>query len=1212
MTQNMVTQQMVTTDANTAVARVAHATCEVIAIYPITPSTTMGEVADAMSAAGKKNIWGIVPNVTEMQSEAGAAAAVHGSLTAGALTTTFTASQGLLLMIPTMFKAAGELLPTVFHVSARAIAAQALSIFGDHSDVMAVRSTGFALIASNSVQEAGDLALIAHAATLGTRVPFLHFFDGFRTSSEYQKVWEFSSDVIRAMIPEEHVAAHRARSMSPDHPTLRGTSQNPDVYFQGRETVNRFYLATPGIVQEQMDRFAALCGRQYKLFDYVGHPEAERVVVMMGSGAEAMHETVEHLVANGEPVGLLKVRLFRPWSTTHFVEALPETVRSIAVLDRTKEPGSLGEPLYLDVRAAIGEAMETGELTLGRGWPVIVGGRYGLGSAEFNAGMAASVLDNLKAETPKNHFTIGIRDDVAGTSLEWDEGFRSDPAGTHTALFHGLGSDGTVGANRNTIKIIGEATDYYAQGYFVYDSKKAGAHTISHVRFGKSPIRSTYLIQEADFVACHNFSFLEKYDMLSDLKQGGTFLLASPFGVDEVWDTMPAEVQQQLIDKKAKFYVIDAIRLAKDLGLGARINIVMQAAYFAISGVLPRDEALSLIEKSVVDTYGKKGPKVVEMNVQAAHAAVEAIGQVVVPAAATSQAKMPPPVPAHAPEFVRNVLGEIIAGRGHELPVSAMPADGVFPVGTTQYEKRNIAIDIPVWDPDPCIQCGQCVLVCPHASIRMKAFDPALLAAAPPTFKHTDARGKEMKGLAYSLQVAPEDCTGCGLCVDACPSHAKDEQGNKTERRAINMAFQPPLREQEAANYAFFLGLPETDPALYKRGTIKGSQFIQPLFEYSGACAGCGETPYVKLVSQLFGDRAIITNATGCSSIYGGNLPTTPYTSRADGRGPAWNNSLFEDTAEATLGVRLAVDRQAEYARDLVQRLLASCACDACASHRSLFEEILSADQTTQEGIEAQRARVRTLRERVLPHCDDAEAKQLDAVADHLTSRSVWGFGGDGWAYDIGYGGLDHVLASPHDVNLLVMDTEVYSNTGGQASKATPIGAVAKFAAGGKPVGKKDLGLIAMTYGHIYVARIAMGYNMNQTVKAFLEAESYPGPSLVIAYSHCIAHGIDMAKGLQEQRKAVESGSWILCRYDPRRAAEGQNPLQLDSKPPKSDIGDYMYGENRFRVLTRAKPREAERLLSKARKASAAGWNLYRQLAEISVDVGAAEPPKDD
>jgi pyruvate-ferredoxin/flavodoxin oxidoreductase len=1195
---------MVTTDANTAVARIAHATNEVIAIYPITPSSSMGEEADALTAAGVKNIWGIVPNVTEMQSEAGAAAAVHGSLQAGSLTTTFTASQGLLLMIPTMFKVGGELLPTVFHVSARAIAAQGLSIFGDHSDVMSVRSTGFALLCSNNVQEAGDMALVSQAATLASRVPFVHFFDGFRTSSEYQKVEEIPLEQVREMICDEWVAAFRSRAMTPDRPTLRGTAQNPDVYFQGRETVNRYCDATPAVVREQMDRFAALTGRQYRLFEYVGHPEAERVVVMMGSGAEAMHEVVEHLVAADQRVGLVKVRLFQPFSVPDFAAALPKTTRAIAALDRTKEPGALGEPLYLAVRSAVGEALEDGTLTLANGWPTVVGGRYGLGSAEFNAGMAQSVLDNLAAERPKNHFTVGIRDDVSGTSLPWDETLRTEPKGTHTALFHGLGADGTVGANRNTIKIIGEATDYYAQGYFVYDSKKAGAHTISHVRFGKQPIRSTYLIQEADFVACHNFSFLEKYDMLSGLKPGGTFLLASPFHKDEVWDTLPREVQQQLIDRKARFYVIDAIRLAKELGLGAHINVVMQTAYFAISGVLPRDEALSLIEDSVRKTYSKKGARVVQMNIEAAQKSVAAIEEVTVPKAATSAVRMPPPVPAHAPDYVRNVLGEIVAGRGERLPVSAMPVDGVFPVGTTQYEKRNIAVDIPVWDIDSCIQCNQCVFVCPHASIRAKVYAPALLAGAPAGFKHADARGgKELKGLAYTLQVAPEDCTGCGMCVDACPSFAKDEAGNKTDRRAINMAYQPPLREQERTNYDFFLSLPETDPALYKRNTLKGSQFIQPLFEYSGACAGCGETPYVKLVSQLFGDRAIITNATGCSSIYGGNLPTTPYTTRADGRGPAWNNSLFEDTAEATLGVRLAVDRQTAFARDLVGRL-AACDCEPCRGNRALFDALLAADQSTQEGIEAQRARVAELK-KLLALCPDEAAKLLAPVADNLVVRSIWGFGGDGWAYDIGYGGLDHVLASGHNVNLLVLDTEVYSNTGGQASKATPVGAVAKFAAGGKAAGKKDLGLISMTYGHIYVARVAMGYNLNQTLKAFVEAESYPGPSIVITYSHCIAHGIDMSKGLHEQRKAVESGAWVLYRFDPRRTAQGLNPLQLDSKPPTSDIADYMYGENRFKVLTRAKPREAEALLGQARAGAKARWNLYKQLAEMGADAPA-------
>ena len=1190
--------KMVTTDANTAVGRIAHATNEVIAIYPITPSSTMGEVADAMTAAGSKNIWGQVPNVTEMQSEAGAAAAVHGSLTAGSLTTTFTASQGLLLMIPTMFKVAGELLPSVFHVSARAIAAQALSIFGDHSDVMTCRSTGFAMLASNSVQEAGDFALISQAATMASRVPFVHFFDGFRTSNEYQKVAEIPFEQIREMIKDEWVADHRSRAMNPDRPTLRGTSQNPDVYFLGRETVNPFYTKLPAIVQEQMDRFAKIVGRSYHLFDYSGAPDAEDIVVLMGSGAEAMEEVVGHLSASeGRKVGIVKVHMFRPFSPEHLAAVLPASTKRIAVLDRTKEPGANGEPLYLDVRAGVDEMIEAGTLKLDGGQPIIVGGRYGLGSAEFNAGMAKSVLDNLTSDSPKNHFTVGINDDVAHTSLPWDEGFRSDPPGTHRALFHGLGSDGTVGANRNTVKIIGEATDYHAQAYFVYDSKKAGGHTVSHIRFGKQPIQSTYLIQEADFVACHKFSFCEQYDMLSQLTEGGTFLLEAPYAHDEVWGKLPKEMQQQIIDKKAKFYVINAVELAKELGLGARINIIMQTAYFAISGILPRDEALQLIEKAVEKTYGAKGPKIVEMNVRAARAAVDAIHEITIPATATSDATMRPPVPAHAPEFVKNVLGEIIVGRGDKLPVSAIPADGIFPTGTTQYEKRNVAVDIPVWNAETCIQCGQCSLVCPHAAIRLKAYDGALLERAPESFKRIDARGKQFKGLKFSIQVAPEDCTGCGLCVQACPAHVKDAEGNKTDEKAIAMQFQPPLREQEMANYDFFLGLPETDEALFKRDTIKGSQLLRPLFEYSGACAGCGETPYVKLISQLFGDRAVITNATGCSSIYGGNLPTTPYTTREDGRGPAWNNSLFEDTAEATLGVRLSIDAQTRLARQLVEEMK-GCDCESCKANQDLLGAILDADQKTQEGIEAQRARVEKLKG-ILTTCGWERASELLACADALTVRSVWGFGGDGWAYDIGYGGLDHVLASGHNINLLVMDTEVYSNTGGQASKATPVGAIAKFAAGGKPVNKKDLGLIAMTYGHIYVARVAMGSNMTQVVKAMTEAEAYDGPSIVICYAHCIAHGINMAKGLDEQKKAVESGAWVLYRYNPELAAAGKNPLKLDSKPPTMDIADYMYGENRFAALKRAKPADAERLLCLARNAAATRWHLHNQLANL-------------
>lgn len=1187
-------REKVMIDGNTAAATVAHALNEIIAIYPITPSSPMGELADELSAKGKTNLWGTVPNVTEMQSEAGASGAIHGALTAGALTTTFTASQGLLLMLPNMYKIAGELISTVFHVSARSIACQALSIFGDHSDVMAVRATGFGLLASGNIQEVMDNALITTAASLEARVPFVHFFEGFRVSHEIQKVEMITQDDMRAVIEDEYVLAHRARGMSPDNPVLRGTSQNPDVFFAARETVNKYYLAAPDIVQKYMDKFAQAVGRQYHLFDYFGAPDAERVVVMMGSGADAMQETIEYLAAQGEKVGLVKVRLYRPWSNQHFIQALPETVKTIAVLDRTKEPGAQGEPLYLDVRNGIGEAIAEGLLER-KDYPLIVGGRYGLGSGEFNAGMCKGVLDNLKAKKPKNHFTIGITDDVTFTSLEYDPAFSAEPEGAHRAMFWGLGSDGTVGANKNSIKIIGDATDNYAQGYFVYDSKRAGARTISHLRFGKSPIRSTYLINRADFVACHNFSFLEKYDMLGPIKEGGIFLLNSPYGADEVWDHLPRVVQEQIIAKKLAFYVIDAYETAKELGLGARINTLMQAAFFKISGILPVDEAVALMKKFAQKTYGKRGDKVVQMNYDAIDAGIAGAQEVAVPDKAISTIEMPPPVPVDAPEFVQEVLGEIIAGRGDKLPVSKLPADGTYPTATTQYEKRNIATEIPIWEPDVCIQCATCSLICPHAAIRIKAYDPQELESAPATFKSVDARGKAFKGMKWTVQVAPEDCTGCGACVYNCPARKKDEQGNKTDVRAINMADQIPLREQENENFDFFLNLPETDPALFKRGTVKGSQLLRPLLEFSGACAGCGETPYVKLMTQLFGDRAIIANATGCSSIWGGNLPTTPYCQREDGRGPTWNNSLFEDAAELGMGMRLTVDKMTEYARELLNKAY-ECECADCQKNHALFDDIKNADQSTQEGIELQRGRVAALKN-VLAACGGHE--QLLSVADYLVKKSVWVFGGDGWAYDIGYGGLDHVMASGRNVNILVMDTEVYSNTGGQMSKATPLGAVAKFAAAGKPIGKKDLGMMMMTYGTVYVARIAMGASLNQTVKAFVEAESYDGPSIIIANAHCIMHGIDMTKGLEYQKMAVESGAWPLFRYDPRRKAEGRNPLILDSKEPTIPLEEYMYSENRFQMLKKSNPERAEMLLQAAKKDVAARFKMYQQWAEM-------------
>jgi pyruvate-ferredoxin/flavodoxin oxidoreductase len=1189
------TRKMVTIDGNTAAAHVAHATNEVIAIYPITPSSVMGEISDAKSAVGEKNIWGTIPKVVEMQSEGGAAGAVHGALQAGALTTTFTASQGLLLMIPNMFKIAGELTPTVFHVSARAIAAQALSIFGDHSDVMTCRSTGWAFLASNNVQEVMDFALIAQSSTLRSRVPFLHFFDGFRTSHEVQKVAELSADEMRHMVEDKLVQDHRARAMSPDRPVLRGTAQNPDVYFQGRETVNKFYEAIPAIVQAEMDKFAKLTGRQYRLFDYVGAPDAERVIVIMGSATDTVHELVDHLVAQGEKVGLLKVRLFLPFDTAAIAKALPKTVKKIAVLDRTKEPGSLGEPLYQNVRTAIGEAMSDGLVSFS-GYPTIVGGRYGLGSYEFTPGMVKAVFDNLSQDKPKNHFTVGIKDDVAGTSLSFDENYKV-PANVYSALFYGLGSDGTVGANKNSIKIIGETTDNEVQAYFVYDSKKAGTVTTSHLRFGSQVIRSPYLVNSADFLACHNFSFLEKYDMLAKLKPGGTFLLNSPFGKDEVWNTLPKEVQQTIIDKKLKFYVIDGVRLGDEIGLGARINVIMQSAFFKISNIIPLEQAVGEIRDAIVKSYGKAGEKVVAMNNKAVDAGIESVELVQVPAASDSSIRMKMGIAGAAPDFVRNTLGTILDGKGDTLPVSAMPCDGTFPTGTAKYEKRNIAVNIPVWDKELCIQCGICSFVCPHTTIRMKVYEPELLKGAPAAFLSTDARGKEFAGKKFTLQVAPEDCTGCGACVFNCPAKSKENPKHK----AINMQFQPPLREQEVKNWEFFQTIPYTDPSLVNRATLKGSQFLEPLFEFSGACAGCGETPFLKLASQLFGDRMLIANATGCTSIYCGNLPTTPWTTRADGRGPTWSNSLFEDNAEFGYGMRLAVDKFNAYALELLDRIPAE-HFGKIEGLKELVAEIKRADQSTQEGIETQRQRVAQLKEG-LQGCPDAEAKQLMSVADYLVQKSVWIVGGDGWAYDIGYGGLDHVLASGENVNMLVLDTEVYSNTGGQASKATPLGAVAQFAAGGKRMPKKDLGMISMTYGNIYVAKVAMS-NPGQVVKAMLEADSYDGPSLIIAYSHCIAHGIDMASAVDGCKEAVNSGHWPLFRYDPRLARQGKNPLQLDSKEPTMSFADYAQRQNRYRVLTKADPETAKRLMEEANRETATRFDLYRKLAEMQADCG--------
>jgi len=1173
-----------TMDGNEAVAYVAYRINEVIAIYPITPSSPMGEWADQWSSEDLPNIWGTIPHVIEMQSEGGAAGAVHGALQTGALSTTFTASQGLLLMIPNMFKIAGELTPTAFHVSARTVATHALSIFGDHSDVMACRTTGFALIASGSVQEAMDMALIAQAASLESRVPFLHFFDGFRTSHEVNKIEVLEEDDMRALINMERVHEHRRRAMSPDHPVLRGTAQNPDVFFQVRETINPFYAACPDLTQRVMDHFAAQVGRSYHLFDYFGAPDAERVIVLMGSGAEAAHETVNYLTERGEKVGIVKVRLYRPFDSRRFLEALPATVRSIAVLDRTKEPGAAGEPLYLDCVNALAEGLEQGWAAFDAK-PKIVGGRYGLSSKEFTPAMVKGVFDNLGATTPRHHFTIGIRDDVSRTSLDYDAEFSTEPDHVVRALFYGLGSDGTVGANKNSIKIIGESTDNYGQGYFVYDSKKAGAVTVSHLRFGPQPIQSTYLVTQANFVACHQWVFLERYDMLADLVPGGVFLLNSPYGPDEVWDKIPRTFQQRLIEKKARFFVIDAVKVAKESGMGGRINTVMQTCFFAISKVLPREEAIEAIRQSIIDTYGRKGEEIVRRNMQAVDNTIANLYEVRVPDAVDSGIEMPPPVAPEAPAFVRETLGVIYGNKGDSLPVSAFPCDGTFPTGTARWEKRNIALEIPAWDPVTCIQCGKCAIVCPHATIRIKVYEAKHLEGAPPTFKADNCRDKEWKHLKYTIQVAPEDCTGCGVCVDICPAKNKSE----VRLKAINMTPQPPLRVQEREDWEFFLRIPELDRREIKVGSIRQQQVQVPLFEFSSACAGCGETPYLKLLSQLFGDRALIANATGCSSIYGGNLPTTPWTQNAEGRGPTWSNSLFEDNSEFGLGFRLSIDKQKEYAGELLRRLAGDIGDD-------LATAILGNPQKDEADIYEQRERVQVLKER-LAGIDSPQARDLLAIADMLVKKSVWIVGGDGWAYDIGYGGLDHVLASGRNVNVLVLDTEVYSNTGGQMSKATPRGAVAKFAAGGKPARKKDLGLMAMSYGNVYVASVAMGAKDEHTLKAFLEAEAYDGPSLIIAYSHCIAHGIDMVKGMSNQRLAVDSCQWLLYRYDPEREARGENPLILDSRAPKVKVQEFLLTQNRFKMLTKIKPEQARRLFKAAQEDADARWRLYEHMA---------------
>jgi len=1176
----MANKNMVMIDGNTAAGHVAHALSEVISIYPITPSSPMGEVADEYSAKGKKNIWGTVPDVVEMQSEAGAAGAVHGALTAGALSTTFTASQGLLLMIPNMYKIAGELTSTVFHVAARAIATSALSIFGDHQDVMACRQTGWAMLASNNVQEVMDLAVIAHSSTLKTRIPFIHFFDGFRTSHEIQKVEEVSTDVMRAMIDDDLVRAHRKRGLTPEQPMIRGTAQNPDTYFQSREGVNKYYNAVPDAVQKTMDEYAKLTGRSYHLFDYFGAKDADKVIILMGSGADTVEETVETLNARGGKTGLLKVRLYRPFKAQAFVDVLPASVKALAVLDRTKEPGSLGEPLYEDVQTALAET--------GRSVSVVVGGRYGLGSKEFTPAMVKAVFENLDGEK-KNHFSVGINDDVLGQSLAYDTSWTLEEEGTNEAMFYGLGSDGTVGANKNSIKIIGDARpELNAQAYFSYDSKKSGGFTVSHLRFGKKPIRRPYLITSADFVACHKFTYMETYHMLETAKTGASFLLNSPYDAKTVWSHIPVEQQQAIIDKKMQFYVIDAFKIAEKAGMGNRINVVMQAAYFKISGVLPEAEAVEYMKKFIEKSYGKKGADVVQKNIATIDMALAAVEKVDYPAKTEGDVHMKPAMASSDDPFVRDVLGAMAVQQGDKLPVSKLPADGTFPTATTQYEKRAIAEKVPEWDTAVCIQCGQCTVVCPHAVIRMKVLTDEQTAAAPRTFKTAELKPKPEAGKKMVLQVSTEDCTGCGVCVAVCPAKNKDNPALK----AINMVhYTDEIRKNEAENWDYFARMPDEDPATLNLATPKGLALKRPLFEFSGACAGCGETAYVRLLSQMFGDRAIIANATGCSSIYGGNLPSTPYAKDASGRGPAWSNSLFEDAAEFGMGMCLTGDKLAQYAREKAEE----------AKNKGLASDtlgkILANEQLDDNAIAQQRAYIDDLKKE-LAKSSDPVAKELLSLTDHFIKRSHWIIGGDGWAYDIGFGGLDHVIASGRNVNILVLDTEVYSNTGGQMSKASPIGAVAKFAASGKSNSKKDLGMIAMSYGYVYVAHVALGSNMNQTIKAFREAESYNGPSIIIAYSPCINHGINMSATLTNQKEVVSCGLWPLYRYDPRIAEQGKNPFQLDSREPDYNLADFMYKEVRFKSLKAANPDRASMLLDKAVAHAKRQWKEYKYLAD--------------
>lgn len=1180
-----------TIDANEAVSQIVYQLNEVIAIYPITPSSPMAEWADAWASEAQPNIWGTVPSVVQMQSEAGVAGAVHGALQTGSLTTTFTASQGLLLMIPNMYKIAGELTPTVFHIAARSLAAQALSIFGDHSDVMAARGTGFAMLCAASVQEAQDFALIATRATLESRIPFLHFFDGFRTSHEINKIETLTENDLRELIPDELVFAHRSRALTPDKPVLRGTAQNPDVYFQARETVNPYYLACPDITQKVMDEFAVMTGRQYQLYEYHGDPAAERVIVLMGSGCEAVHETVDYLNNYSEKVGVLKVRLYRPFASQRFVAALPKTTRSIAVLDRTKEPGASGEPLYLDVVNAIHEAWQISPSSPPS--PKIIGGRYGLSSKEFTPAMIKAIFDNLATADPKNHFTIGINDDVTHTSLNYDADFNIEPDNIVRAIFYGLGADGTVGANKNSIKIIGEETNNYAQGYFVYDSKKSGSVTVSHLRFGSQLIRSTYLINQANFVACHQWDFLEKFPILKDIVPGGIFLLNSPYEKDEVWQNLPSSIQTEIIQKYLNFYVINAYKVARQAGMAGRINTVMQVCFFALSGILPREEAIIKIKNSIRQTYGKKGEEIVQMNLKAVDTTLENLYPVPTSSPLTLKAASCPP----ASPFP--TLNKMLTRQGDELPVSALPADGTYPTGTAKWEKRNIAQEIPVWDTDVCIQCGKCVMVCPHSVIRSKVYAPQELADAPATFKSANAKDHDWQGLKYTIQVAPEDCTGCGICVDVCPAKNKSE----LRRKAINMEPQRPLREQERENWDFFLNLPNPDRLHLKLTHINQQQMQEPLFEFSGACAGCGETPYIKLATQLFGDRMIVANATGCSSIYGGNLPTTPWTHNTEGRGPAWSNSLFEDNAEFGLGFRISIDKKVEFACELLKQLSTDIG-------EELVNSLLNAQQKDEADIWEQRERVELLKQRldeILNYQPNSKLKSqiqnLKSLADYLVKKSVWIIGGDGWGYDIGFGGLDHVLASGRNVNILILDTEVYSNTGGQMSKATPKAAIAKFAAGGKTAPKKDLGLMAMTYGNVYIASVAMGARDEHTLKAFLEAEAYTGPSLIIAYSHCIAHGINMTTAMQNQKAAVDSGQWLLYRFNPDRIKQGENPLQLDSRTPRLPLEQYMYLENRFKMLTKSNQEVAQQLLQEAQADVKTRWQMYQYLASRKLEA---------